>query len=650
MSNATPPSEEILTTLQALVDAVSEEDYETAAEKSSLLLRKKKALDSSLTFYVQRVFLQSYLHLEQYAKVIDWCEQYNENNSHTDLKLYAQYRLEDYNAVGKQASKETVFEKHLLAQSYFHVQQVTSALKIYQELLDNSSDSEENRLEIITNALSTLMATVVPFVGVSATSEGDLLLTQAEELLGNNPECSDLALNLGTLMGLQNARSGSKWLDHAEENCDEDDDLYPIQANRKWNDQFWLENVDEIRYKLKQEKDTSPQAAIAQLNQCLIDQKEIASKPHPKWNSLQLKLYWYNRAVTQYKAGVDCQESCQSLRKLLSAAGKKKKNKQTPTDLWWDSRVEVLLARRANDPTKLEQVLGKLQQQPEDAAIDHAIAHVQLHLYALTASSSSSTNGDKEKLQSLLKSLPKSMQSRPAVVATLESMDGNQKKAATSSSKKVTADIFFGQGKYQEATDLYLEQLPEPSQCNEDQLAQHLRLVQALAILGRQQQASDLWESLQPYLEADVITESSNAYGEALELQALPRSSTTSTSSSVGPSSATSESSKKPKRSLDRVMRRRARKRESYIEKLKEKGEYNPNSKPNAERWIPKHERSRGRRGGRSNRSAQGGGSQSDSQRLDAAARRAGKIPASAGPSTANLKVSTGGRKGGRRR
>ena len=224
------------------------------------------------------------------------------------------------------------------------------------------------------------------------------------------------------------------------------------------------------------------------------------------------------------------------------------------------------------------------------------------------------------------------------------------KKAATSSSKKVTADIFFGQGKYQEATDLYLEQLPEPSQCNEDQLAQHLRLVQALAILGRQQQASDLWESLQPYLEADVITESSNAYGEALELQALPRSSTTSTSSSVGASSATSESSKKPKRSLESVMRRRARKRESYIEKLKEKGEYNPNSKPNAERWIPKHERSRGRRGGRSNRSAQGGGSQSDSQRLDAAARRAGKIPASAGPSTANLKVSTGGRKGGRRR
>ena len=118
-------------------------------------------------------------------------------------------------------------------------------------------------------------------------------------------------------------------------------------------------------------------------------------------------------------------------------------------------------------------------------------------------------------------------------------------------------------------------------------------------------------------------------------------------------------------RSRVKILRRRTVKRMVYLKELESKGNYNPDrpTKPDPERWIPKHERSRSSRGGnrggnrgggRNNNkglnSAQGGGSKLDADRLDAAARRAGRTPASSGPSSANLKVSSGGRKGGRRR
>ena len=153
--------------------------------------------------------------------------------------------------------------------------------------------------------------------------------------------------------------------------------------------------------------------------------------------------------------------------------------------------------------------------------------------------------------------------------------------------------------------------------------------------------------------------------GSALENKALPRTTTTSARSSVSKKLAGTandeEESDKPSR--EKILRRRAVKREMYLKELESKGKYNPDrpTKPDPERWIPKHERSRSSRGGNRNRgggrnnnkglnSAQGGGSKLDADRLDAAARRAGKTQASSGPSSANLKVSSGGRKGGRRR
>ncbi len=105
-------------------------------------------------------------------------------------------------------------------------------------------------------------------------------------------------------------------------------------------------------------------------------------------------------------------------------------------------------------------------------------------------------------------------------------------------------------------------------------------------------------------------------------------------------------------------MRRRAKKREAYLEKLQKEGRYNPDkpSKPDPERWIPKNQRSynrRGRRGRNKFVGAQGGGTgfgaDKDAAKLDAAARAAAKaqgLDLTGGqPSTAHLAVSSAGRR-----
>jgi hypothetical protein len=206
----------------------------------------------------------------------------------------------------------------------------------------------------------------------------------------------------------------------------------------------------------------------------------------------------------------------------------------------------------------------------------------------------------------------------------------------------------FNQAQYAEAAKLYEANLPSPESCDQQQLALQLKRVQALALCGEHDASTELFESLIPLLDNAVEDPSSMVNGENLENKALPRS---STSKSLVVAVAPGEESK-PKRSMERILRQRAHKREAYLKSLEEKGQYNPDqpAKPDAERWIPKHERSRARRRGQNSRSAQGGGSQADALKLDAAARRAGHVSASTGPSTANLKVSSGGRKARGRR
>jgi hypothetical protein len=668
MSSSTP-DESILTALQELVDAWIEEDFATAATKCSALLKKRKTLDSTVADSIQRLLLQCYLQQQDYAKIGEWAQPQTNTNGATknrDLVLYAQYRQDDYESVSQQASKETPLEQHLLAQSYFHLNQMNPAMRVYQDLLkdeSNSSLDEDAKMELLTNAVAVATSTVVPYV-----PSAPLFLEQADTFLEEHPEYCDLALNVGTVQCLTGSLSSStKWLDMAKEKCSDPDDMVPIDINRNWSHHFWQKTEEEVQYDTS--KGSAPQKAVAQLNHALFHQKPLATAPDPKWNVLQVRMYWYNRAVQQYQSQqfVECQESCQSLKKTLGKKKKKDAQPSTPAEWWWQARIDVILAHNAQQQQssskadagaaigRLEERLQGLTSLTASPTTDHAMAYVQLHLHSLQH-----PNATKEHKCALLKSLPESIQSQPAVVATLEALEEATSSSSSSNKKGKTgsptdrADLLLEQGQYAEAAKLYEESLPAPSACNSDQLAFHLKRVQALAMNEQHEESTQLWETLVPLLDSAVEdpTVAATNSGEALEAKALPRSTTSHKTSASLAATAANADEAKPNRSKDSVLRQRARKREAYLKSLEEKGQYSADrpTKPNAERWIPKHERSRARRRGQNSRSAQGGGSQADAQRLDAAARRAGNVPSSAGPSTANLKVSQGGRKGGGRR
>jgi hypothetical protein len=714
-NNNNSSAESILTPLQEVLDAWEDNDLESCSENCLFLLKKRKGvMDAALTDSVQKILLQCWLQLEHYSKIDEWI-QANNITGHKGLALYARYRSEDYDKVSKSATKESLLEQHLLAQSYFHLNQPAPALKVYGDIILANNDGGEDdqaQMETLSNALAVLASTAVPFVPVSDSGNW---VGRSETFLKEHTEFSDLALNLGLLKFLGSSPNAAiqqqqeNWLEHAEDNADPDD-LPVIETNLAWSDHFWYTNdySDNVDVYSSHTDGPSARAAVATLNQSLLREETTfpTTQPHPKWNLLQLRMYWYNRAVAQYKEGkmVECQESCQSLKKTLgggndvsSSSNKKNSKKQlASTTLWWEARAEVLVAHAqdkqsktssssssSSSPavTKLEQKLEFLKGQSSSPIIDHAVAHVQLHLYLLKNANNANNNNTnkKQQLASLLKSLPESIQSRPAVQATLSAVGGgeqasssssssnkqkNKKNNKKSSSPEDQAVALFGQGKYKEAAELYEQTLPAVSKSDPDQLVHHLWRVQALArssstIRSDQHhydEAEKLWKELEASMSNAIdIVEDAALDGEALEQKALPRSATSGTKI-IG----TENSANQSTRSKESVLRQRTKNREAYLKQLESKGEYNPDrpTKPNAERWIPKHERSRARGGRRNNhnqsnnnRSAQGGGSQADAQRLDAAARRAGTVPASSGPSTANMKVTAmgGGKRRGRR-
>jgi signal recognition particle subunit SRP72 len=672
MSSSIPPEELVLTSLQSLLDAWSEDQYDEVVKKSSFLLKKKIKLDSSLRDSVQRIMLQSWLQQEEYSKVISWIDQQTKDNNHSDLGYYARYRLNEFDKVSKSASNESTLEKHLLAQSYFRLKQANPALKVYQELLNDDDNDDETKMELFSNALAVITGSdAIPYVPLNEESQ-QKWVTLAEELVQERPDFYDLAFNLGTLKSLTGPYDGNEidWLEEAEANCNLDNDSIPIETNIAWSRQFWSKDLDDADYSAAATSE-SEASIVAKINHSLLtddDNYKLPSHPNAKWNALQVRMYWYNRAISQFKAKklVECQESCQSLKRTVSGGSKggdkkKKKSdnsKKSPANLWWEARVDTLLAHVQAQQSKTSQGIEKLEQQvttlqkqqPSCYTIDHAIAHILLHLHSIRTSASISSL---EESVAVLKSLPESIQSQPAVQATLKAMGANDDQ--TSFNKKdmappEQADALFFQGKFKEASDMYTGVLSDVSNCDSDQLAQHLRHIQALATSGQHDESSKLWIAVQPYLEGSFEA-STKLDGETLEKQDLPRSSTMINKQLV----VNESNSKIPKRSQKSILRQRAQKRDTYLKQLEARGEYNKDrpTKPNPERWIPKNERSRNRRnrrGGGINRSAQGGGSHTDASRLDAAARRAGTAPVSSVPSTANLKVSNGSRKGGRRR
>ena len=717
------PSDIILKFLQEIVESWNGKRYKRAAEQCVALLKRRKTIENlGMTVPLQRILLQSYLLQDQYEKVLEWDKAVQSSSTipapnrdgYEDLILYARYRTGDYIDVSKQsaASKtksnnNAIVFQYLQAQSDFHLNRTKEGLSVYLQLLSNNSIEDndiESKMEVLTNALALIASSgCTPMV-----DENDenlqFWLEEAEAMLLRDDEAadsifSDLAGTLGCIRILTDptkAGTDENWLEEAADTGEDENAKKgtPEQTNLQWSKHFWYKDIEDVRYEVPTSKDNnanklSVMESIAKVNQSLLDENlaRLPAQPHSKWNLLQVRMYWYDRSILQLKAGkyVECQDSCQSLKKTLSKAnsGGKKKNKETtsnlslsPRALWWESRSDVVLAyaqqaqsKYADASARLSERLNTLKAAPSSVVVEHAMTHVLLHQFVMEQQQKGNKK-DQQKQQrellTLLKSLPESIQSRPAAQLTMDDLQEALNNAASSNNKTQSdpkspleeADMLFGEGRYEEACKLYESAL---SHSNEPSITDsQLRYVQALAMCGMYEESQDLWQSL----ESTVLDKTSLTIpdGSALENKALPRSTTTSARSSLSNKLASTandeDDSDKPSR--EKILRRRAVKREAYLKELESKGKFNPDrpTKPDPERWIPKNERSRSSRrnrgGGRNNNrglnSAQGGGSKLDAERLDAAARRAGKTQASSGPSSATLKVSSGGRKGGRRR
>jgi len=763
-SITTKPSDIILKFLEEIVESWNNRRYQKLTEQCVALLKRKKTVANlCLTVPLQRILLQGWLHQKQFDNVVEWDSSTTSSNSSLsskrrgceDLVMYARYRTGNYTSVSKQSfhgdddddNHSTAMYQNLYAQSEFHLNRAADALATYQDLLSKINDDDvESKMEVLTNALAVIAASAcTPTVKLELTDNKDtddimykFWIDEAEMILSHDDDdvdfFADLSSNLGCIQFLTDPTlATNNWLEVAaaaaitsnnDGGSNTNGEVEKI--NIQWSKHFWYKDVEDVRYDSvslsnnnnKHNQMSVPQS-VARINSSLLDEKidRLPPQPHPKWNLLQVRMYWYDRAILQLRAEkyVECHDSCQSLKKTLvsssGSGGKKKKNNKadnrnnnnldkysssSPTRLWWESRADVILAYVQQAQSKYKDASARLNESLDSikeasnsssssspsVIIDHAFAHVLLHRFVLEQQQQQQGSiGKKLKEQErqqrelfkVLKSLPESIQARPAVqlmlgdlaATVVDSSNGNEKrKKDAPKSPLEEANHLFGQAQYEDACKLYEGALSSsPGFCDSQ-----LRYVQALAMSGQHEASQALWESLECALSLEDNTSTKRSIaplpdGTALEIKALPRGSasrSTSISKKIeanNSAAADNQNDEADKPSREKTIRRRARKREAYLKELEKKGLYNPDrpAKPDPERWIPKHERSRSRRGRNNNancRSAQGGGSNLDAQRLglDAAARRAGKVSTSSGPSTAGIKVSSSTRKGGRRR
>ena len=284
----------------------------------------------------------------------------------------------------------------------------------------------------------------------------------------------------------------------------------------------------------------------------------------------------------------------------------------------------------------------------------------------------------------VLSGLPKAIMTRPAVLGALSSLysqAGQEEKVAEiidmlSSSSAAAADVggsgdaetakikssqYIKSGRYEDAIEVLRAALDGDANLSEEtRMELTARLVQALSYVDPAE-AEELVASLEDG-EASVVVD-----GDELESRETPRlgkGGGVPAGAKIGGDFGGESQERNGKRQT--TLHRRARKRDTYLQKLEDEGRYDPDkpSKADPERWIPKAQRSynrRGRRGRQRFVGAQGGGTGAgadrDAAKLDAAARAAAKREGIAyGPSkasTAHMEVAGGGasarRKGGRR-
>ena len=749
-------NELLVSNMQTLLESLSEERYKESAEICQSVLKefnkKSKSKSSNkkgegddtdeLRDSLVDILIRCWFQLELYQKIKEWIPQQRQHHALPNevkfLDLYASYRMKEYKTVIKKlsSSSSTTEERHLLAQALYRGSDASKSKNVYHELIDeiagtvarlgdngdDVSEAQEQQVELWTNYLAVLLADSVPYVDENTedidadkTSKDSEVISASADLLDiTDPDSqfyqSDLAYNLGSYQCLSSGTT--KLLDRALSHFptkpelqteSQREDMATILGNRLWSRQ-WNDSADDdideatrrANMTFVSKHGTAATKTITKFNQQLSgDASKIHDvEPEDGWNTLQVRLYWYNRAVAYLRAGSwnDCRKACQSLQKALPSSSAKQDDGTSASgadgndSAWWGARCDILLAHALwNEGGKektgeawekaillLEKRRDRLQSQlsPSIASkkLENALAHIQIHLHHLRGSQQQPVA---KTIEFLEKDLPPSIRSRKAVQAMLSSLSGNSgshsptENSADGEISTRKADALLSQGEYEQAAAMYQELLPSnPKQCTPEQVQEMLRYVQALG-LSNPQEADKVWGALKDHILSigGGAEKQHSLSGEALASKELPKSKLVGTTgktalggSKISSQHRATDSTKvnTKKKSTEAVLRRRARQRESYLEELTTKGLYSASrpTKPNPDRWIPKRDRG-GRKGNAGySRGAQGSAASGDARKLDAAARKAGGSSGDAGPSTANIKVSAsgGGRKGGRRR
>lgn len=623
-------------TLKELQECLlEEENLEMALNLvQELLSLSSDELPPTLVATLQETQLKLLLHLERFQELLEI------DDIEASLKSYAYYRLHQYSKSKALASEcnDSILAKHVLAQSLYRLHQPHEALDVYKSII--TTDDEEELIQVQTNALAVAAAHAIPHVAADDQNVEDFIDTSIHN--------SDYLYNLATYQVLTggNAR---QLLQQAREACDDEEsdvtaiDMALHEWSLLWNDKtstFTTDNDDDLPESI---------ATIRAVNQASSLKALSAIPCNSSWTALQQRLYHYKKAILQlsFKKFKDCKETISLLRKSLSQL---KKNAPPPVsskqeETYWNTRLDVLEAhllyqqdKRDDAVTLLQSTLASLQESANESlspATDYSIAYCMLQLHALQQEDDTTL----EQTIDLLQGLPESIRTSRAVTATLVSLYqqvGDNEKATSllSSQEGGMAEYFLSTGQYEKAAKLY-----------EKVQGKEAEWVVALSYVDPEK-AQQVWNDLNLDDNDDALPEELN--GEELEKMDLPRVKSKRTTTSTTTISSTITDTK-PKRSHDAILRRRARKRETYLQQ-------HPNvqeKKLDPERWLPKYERSYYRkRRGIAARGAQGGGTGKDAAKLDVAARASGSIVDS-GPSTAHVSVAAAaasGKRSGRRR
>lgn len=614
--------------LKAFCALVESEDYGTALSHSKSLLEDRPHAAASAANdnnndveAVRRAVLHAHirclLETEDFVKLREIIEQHQLQTELETTYQYTLYRLKEYQAMEDLPSdtlleKASSLQKHLTAQKFHHLNKVDEALKLYLDLIRKCNDPEELE-QLVVNAAALLVNQSVPYVRTPHSLEDTI-----QNIVNDAGKCPvDLVYNYGMLLAIQGERCGRTILQSATADA-------PTSPERS---------------DLTQLLDWSVLCMSGTPNPSLC----FPSTPTEKHSVWQSRLVSYNAAVDllRQRKFAECHKAAKDLLASSSSSSRMSGATTHPhlphNNLWWISRVAVLHAHC--DRSKANEVLrGALERVKafdsgsEDASSiavrDAAWLYLESHRATLAG----------ESLE--VSRLPPSLQSSPGVVATRIRQGDESVEFSTAQQ----ADHHLNSKEYTEAAALYRQLLEE----SHDPVWK-ARLVTALSHTDPEA-AMELWS------EASLhVATSDGMNGATLEQQELPRLKTLSRPNPEG------SHNKPPKKSREQVLRRRAKQRDAHLSQLEAKGVYRRDrpTQPDPERWLPRVERSYGRkkRGGpKTHKGAQGGVSEKDAARLDVAARQTegASYSHSGAPSTAHISATSGstagGRKAGRRK